>query len=52
MMILNCILAMLATFAMIIPGGITSLPDCSRLDVFCIGLVTEAGQIKKYMTNQ
>jgi hypothetical protein len=46
MMILNCILAMLATFAMIIPGGITSLPDCFWLDVFCVGLVRDSGQIK------
>ncbi len=51
-MILNCLLAMRTTVAMIISGWKAIFPARSKPDGLYIGQVKDSGQIRKHMSNQ
>jgi len=47
-----CAFAALVVVALLLPACALSTPDCSRPDVFCVGLVTNVGRIDDKSFNQ
>ncbi len=46
------ILAVLVIMSMLLPACAPSAPDCSKPDVFCVGLVTDVGKVDDKSFNQ
>jgi basic membrane protein A len=46
------VIAILAMAAMLIPACASTAPDCTKPDVFCVGLVTDVGKVDDKSFNQ
>lgn len=46
------VLAVLVIMSMLLPACAPSAPDCSKPDVFCVGLVTDVGKVDDKSFNQ
>ncbi len=49
---LSSVIAVLCLCAGLIPGCTSTTPDCSKPDVFCVGLVTDGGRVDDQAFNQ
>ncbi|MFZ5818536.1 MAG: BMP family lipoprotein [Chloroflexota bacterium] len=46
------VLALVMVFALVLPACAPAAPDCTKEDVFCVGLVTDVGKIDDKSFNQ
>ncbi len=46
------VLALVMVFALVLPACAPAAPDCTKQDVFCVGLVTDVGKIDDKSFNQ